>query len=150
MTTNSASGRPASYSGACFCGSIEIVASGEPMQMGYCHCESCRIYSGSPVATFALWRADDVSVRKGADLLGHFNKTGMSDRQFCSRCGGHLLTGHPELGLTDIRPAVLRDFVFKPQLHLNYAETVMPMHDGLTKLRDFPTEAGGSGETIPE
>jgi hypothetical protein len=24
------------------------------------------------------------------------------------------------------------------------------MHDGLPKLRDFPVEFGGSGETVPE
>jgi len=27
---------------------------------------------------------------------------------------------------------------------------VLPMRDGLTKLRDFPKEFGGSGETVPE
>jgi hypothetical protein len=30
------------------------------------------------------------------------------------------------------------------------AETVPPMKDGLPKLRDFPAEAGGSGEVMPE
>jgi hypothetical protein len=39
---------------------------------------------------------------------------------------------------------------FKPTVHLNYAETVLPMKDGLPKLKDFPLEAGGSGEAIPE
>ncbi|HJS61620.1 MAG TPA: GFA family protein, partial [Pseudolabrys sp.] len=29
-------------------------------------------------------------------------------------------------------------------------ETVLPMKDGLPKLRDFPAAAGGSGETMPE
>jgi hypothetical protein len=27
---------------------------------------------------------------------------------------------------------------------------VLPMRDGLPKLKDFPAEAGGSGETITE
>jgi hypothetical protein len=39
---------------------------------------------------------------------------------------------------------------FRPTVHLNYAETVLPMKDGLPKLKDFPVEAGGSGEAIPE
>ena len=39
---------------------------------------------------------------------------------------------------------------FKRTVHLNYAETVLPMKDGLPKLKDFPTEAGGSGEVTPE
>ena len=32
----------------------------------------------------------------------------------------------------------------------NYAETVLPMKDGLPKLKDFPAELGGSGEAVPE
>jgi hypothetical protein len=35
-------------------------------------------------------------------------------------------------------------------VHLNYAETVLPMRDGLTKLKDFPAEIGGSGKILPE
>jgi hypothetical protein len=31
-----------------------------------------------------------------------------------------------------------------------YAETVLPMRDGLPKLKDFPAEFGGSGEAIAE
>jgi len=37
-----------------------------------------------------------------------------------------------------------------PGVHVNYESTVLPMKDGLPKLRDFPTELGGSGETMAE
>jgi hypothetical protein len=35
-------------------------------------------------------------------------------------------------------------------VHINYSETVLPMRDGLPKLKDFPAEFGGSGEQVPE
>jgi hypothetical protein len=35
-------------------------------------------------------------------------------------------------------------------VHLNYEETVLPMRDGLPKLKDFPAAIGGFGETMPE
>jgi hypothetical protein len=35
-------------------------------------------------------------------------------------------------------------------VHVNYAETVLPMKDGLPKLKDFPKEFGGSGESMAE
>jgi len=35
-------------------------------------------------------------------------------------------------------------------VHVNYAETVLPMRDGLPKLKDFPAELGGSGEHVAE
>ena len=31
-------------------------------------------------------------------------------------------------------------------MHVNYESTVLPMKDGLPKLKDFPAELGGSGE----
>jgi hypothetical protein len=39
---------------------------------------------------------------------------------------------------------------FTPALHVNYAETVLPIRDGLPKLKDFPAEMGGSGTVLPE
>lgn len=135
-------------SGTCFCGAVEIEANGAPLEMGYCHCTSCRSYSGGPMSGYILWKSGDVKVSRGAEFLGRFNKTGMSERQFCTKCGGHVMAAHPGLGLTDVRAGIMRGLVFKPTVHLNYAETVLPIHDDLLKLKDFPVEAGGSGETI--
>jgi hypothetical protein len=91
-----------------------------------------------------------VTVTKGAELIGRFNKEGFSDRQHCIRCGGHIMTGHPGLGFTDIYAAIIPDISFRPSVHLNYAETVLPIRDGLPKLKDFAASAGGSGEMLPE
>jgi hypothetical protein len=136
--------------GACFCGAVQIEVTGAPEGMGYCHCASCRSWSAGPVNAFTLWKPENVKVTKGADRVGHFMKTDMSDRQFCRDCGGHLMTHHPTLGLTDVFAATIPGVEFKPGVHVNYAETVLPMKDGLPKLRDFPKELGGSGEAIAE
>ena len=138
------------HRGACFCGAVEIEATGAPQQMGYCHCRSCRSYSGAPVVAFTLWKAENVRVVRGAELLGHFQKTAMTDRRFCTRCGGHVMADHPSLGFTDVCAGILPTVAFEPTVHLNYSETVLPMKDGIRKLRDFPAEAGGSGEVMPE
>lgn len=139
-----------SYSGACFCGAVEIRASGKPEAMGYCHCRSCRSWSGGPVNAFSLWQADAVEVVKGAEHVATYAKTEMSHRQYCRLCGGHIMAAHPPLGLIDVFAATIPDLAFKPEVHVNYAETVLPMRDGLPKMKDFPAEIGGSGETIPE
>ena len=138
------------YRGACFCGAVQIEASGQPLEMLYCHCQGCRSWSGAPVVAFSLWRAEQVVVIRGEELLGGSNKTGMSDRRFCTRCGGAVMVGHPALGFADVPAAMLPTLPFTPEIHLNYAETVLPMRDGLPKLRDFPAHAGGSGQLIPE
>jgi hypothetical protein len=138
------------HRGTCFCGAVEVTAHGDPVDMGYCHCGSCRAYSGAPLVAFTIWPAAAVQVTRGAEHLGGFNKVGTSDRKFCTRCGGHLFIDHPQLGLVDVRAAVLPTVRFVPRAHLSYAEAVLPVKDGLPKFRDFPAEIGGSGELMPE
>jgi hypothetical protein len=138
------------HTGTCFCGAVEVQVAGAPEAMGYCHCASCRSWSAGPVNAFTLWKPENVKVTRGAESLGHFKKTGMSDRQFCTKCGGHLMADHPPLGLVDVYAATIPSLKFEPGVHVNYAETVLRMKDGLPKLRDFPSAFGGSGETLPE
>ena len=89
-------------------------------------------------------------VTSGAEHIGMFQKTAASERKYCTKCGGHLLTNHPGLGLVDVFTATLPTLAFVPGVHVNYAETVLPMRDGLPKFKDFPAEFGGLGELIAE
>jgi hypothetical protein len=74
----------------------------------------------------------------------------VSDRKYCTKCGGHLMTDHPPLGLVDVYAATIPSVDFVPGVHVNYSETVLAMKDGLPKLKDFPAELGGSGIAVPE
>ena len=138
------------HKGTCFCGSVEVEATGDPAGMGYCHCSSCRSWSAGPVNAFTLWAPENVKIIKGAALIQEFHKSPNSVRKWCKTCGGHLLTEHPQWNLVDVYAATLPSVAFKPGVHVNYQETVLPMKDGLPKLRDFPKELGGSGEIIAE
>ena len=138
------------YAGKCFCGAVELTVTGEPVAMGYCHCNSCREWSAGPVNAFSLWPPEAVRITKGAENVGSYQKTEKSIRQWCKTCGGHLLTEHPLWGLTDVYTAVIPDLRFKAALHVNYESTVLPMRDGLPKQKDVPAEMGGSGVLLPE
>ena len=138
------------HRGTCFCGAVQVEVTGAPEAMGYCHCASCRSWSASPINAFTLWKPENVRVTRGSESLGHFAKTATSDRQFCTQCGGHVMAQHPTFGLADVYAATLPTLEFKPALHVNYAETVLPMKDGLPKMKDFPSELGGSGVALPE
>ncbi|MBL8687964.1 MAG: GFA family protein [Rhodospirillaceae bacterium] len=138
------------HKGTCFCGSVEIDVSGAPEAMGYCHCSSCRSWSGGPVNAFTLWKPDAVKVTKGAEHVKTFQKTPQSQRQYCAKCGGHLMTNHPSFGLIDVFASTVPSVAFKAGVHVNYAETVLPMKDGLPKLKDFPADLGGSGQIVAE
>lgn len=138
------------HSGSCFCGAVRLTVSGDPAAMGYCHCESCRHWSAGPVNAFTLWNPEAVKITQGADNIGTYAKTPQSHRKWCKTCGGHILTEHPSMGLTDVYAAVIPSFPFEPDVHVHYQEAVLRIHDGITKLKDVPAEMGGSGESMAE
>lgn len=138
------------HGGHCFCGDVEIRVVGEPVAMGYCHCDSCRAWSAGPVNAFTLWPPSSVAITRGAEKVGRYHKTPNSIRAWCTTCGGHLLTEHPGLGVTDVYAAVLENFEFLPAVHVNYGESRLPMRDGLPKQKDFPKEMGGSGTLLAD
>jgi len=136
--------------GSCFCGAVQMRVSGEPVGMGYCHCESCRHWSAGPVNAFTLWKPEDVQITRGEDNLASYSKSPQSIRKWCKTCGGHVLTEHPTMGVVDVYAAIIPDFPYEAGVHVNYQETVLRIRDGLPKMKDFPKEMGGSGATVAE
>ena len=139
-----------SYSGTCLCRGVQLTVEGQAEVMGYCHCNSCRKWSAGPVNAFSLWKPHALKIARGAQNIATFNLTPRSYRKWCTTCGGDVFTEHPGMGLVDIYAATIPDLQFKPAFHVNYAETVLPMRDGLPKFRAMPKEVGGSGETMAE
>ena len=140
----------ATYKAGCFCGAVEVEATGAPVFAGYCHCADCQAWSAAPVNAFSLWKSGDVRVAKGASDIGTYNKTENSYRKFCKVCGGHIMTEHPRMRLTDVYANLLRGYTHQPTLHVNYASKTLSVRDGLPKYADFPSDLGGSGEKLPD
>jgi hypothetical protein len=138
------------HKGTCFCGKVAFTVEGAPAGMGYCHCNDCRVWAAAPINAFSLWAPEAVRVTQGQEQIGVYNKTPNSLRKFCKNCGGHLMTEHPQWKLIDVYAGVIPSFPFKAGVHVHYKDTVLPMKDGLPKMRDLPKEMGGSGETLPE
>jgi hypothetical protein len=89
-------------------------------------------------------------VTQGEELIGDCSKNGLTYRQWCTACGGHLLQRHPHWDMVNVFAATISAFPFVPEVHVNYASTVLPIKDGVPKLKDFPEDLGGSGETAAE
>lgn len=118
--------------------------------MGYCHCDDCRKWSATPLTAYMIWPPEAVAVTKGEEHVGSYSHTGSNHRKFCKKCGSNLMSHVPGANFTDVYPAVVPDIEFRPTMHVYYSKSVLKIPDGLPKLRDFPTEMGGSGETMPE
>ena len=133
------------YSGSCFCGAVQLTVSGEPEGMGYCHCASHAGAGRRDRSMPSLYGNPKQNDHPGSGEHRHHNKTPNSYRKWCKTCGGHVLTEHPGLGLTDVYAAVIPYFPYHAGVHVHYQETVLPMKDGLPKMKDLPEEMGGSG-----
>ncbi len=137
------------FRGTCFCGAVEVEVSGPPFAQGYCHCTDCRAWSASPVNGFSLWPEDRVKVTKGQEYVASYAKMPRSQRTFCTKCGGHVMTVHPN-EFVDVYASVLPGLDFEPVMHVFYQERLMNVPDGLPKYATVPAEFGGDGELIEE
>jgi predicted GNAT family acetyltransferase len=140
----------ATYKAGCFCGAVELEATGKPVFAGYCHCHDCQAWSAAPINAFSLWKSDSVRIVRGEADIGSFHKTENSYRKFCKQCGGHLMTEHPRMRLIDVYANLLQGYTHEPTLHANYASKMVSVRDGLPKYRDLPADLGGSGETLAD
>lgn len=138
------------YHGSCFCGAVQLTVTGAPVGMGYCHCESCRHWSGGPVNAFTLWKPEALRITQGAEHIATYNKTPNSYRKWCKKCGGHIYSEHPGMGLIDVFAATIPELPFKPSIHVHYQESRLHIQDGLPKMKDLPQRMGGSGEILAE
>ena len=136
--------------GSCFCGAIELEVSGLSVAMGYCHCKDCAKWSASPMNSYSFWAPDQFKITKGKEHIRTFSKTSHSVRKFCNKCGGHIMTDHPDSNLIDVFVCILAGFKFKPTIHVYYESKTVSVKDGLPKFKDLPLEFNGSGETVPE
>ncbi len=73
------------YEGGCMCGAVRYEADGEPLQVGHCHCHSCRSHTGAPVVTFVVFEHNQVKFTKGDRKI--YNSSPGVGRGFCDQCG---------------------------------------------------------------
>ena len=138
------------HNGACFCGAVQIELTGEPNMMGYCHCTDCAEWAGAPVNAFSLWSPENVKITAGEDKLASYARTPASHRRFCRDCGGHVLSEHPDMGMTDVYLNIVPTLQHQGTMHIFYGEKSMSVPDGLPKFKDMPAEFGGSGEMLSD
>jgi hypothetical protein len=70
--------------GRCFCGAVQIVASGEPFQVSWCHCRDCRRQTGAPAVVWAGFEAARVAF---AGAPKRRQSSPHITRGFCAACG---------------------------------------------------------------
>ena len=68
--------------GGCLCGAVRIVATGQPLRVGICHCLDCRKHHGALFYAAAIFPAAAVSVTGETHAF--------RGRHFCPDCGSSI------------------------------------------------------------
>jgi hypothetical protein len=122
-------------SGRCLCGAVTFEYEGSENWRGYCHCESCRRNTSSPVTAF--FGVPRTAYRfTGAAPAAYESSPGVR-RLFCRRCGT------PMAYDADRFPDEIHFYAaslsdpknFSPQAHFHYAERLpwLELKDDLPK-----------------
>ncbi len=115
------------HTGGCLCGAVRYEARGEPLAVGYCHCESCRRHTGAPVVAYVGFKADQLCF-SGQERSRYVSSPGVR-RAFCGRCGTPLTwEGYVEnrkADLIELHIATLdHPERYRPEDHSRYAERI--------------------------
>jgi len=76
---------PTKPTGGCHCGAVRYEATGAPLYVPYCHCETCRKTTGAPVVLFVMFKEDQVQFTKGVRKV--YRSSPSVKRTFCGDCG---------------------------------------------------------------
>ena len=79
-----------SLNGSCLCGAVAYRAEGEPGDMWFCHCRSCRKASGVAFATWIAVDSRDYCWTSGSEAVKTFPSSDQLQRCFCGSCGSVL------------------------------------------------------------
>ncbi|MCC1494996.1 GFA family protein [Cognatishimia sp. F0-27] len=120
----------AEYKAQCFCGSVRLSVAGDPVLQCYCHCMTCRAFSGAAFTSVVLWPTEQVRFDDGQALVHRFRREDRpSFRLSCTACGGALGSELPHLAMTDIYAGLVPGFSFEPTYHINYEHAVFPIRE---------------------
>ena len=100
-----------SITGRCYCGEVEYTIAASPLFRAQCHCRPCQYFTGGHPQIAMGFRESAFRYCKGsASAYARPDLEHAVQREFCSRCGVHLVARSPALPDTVlVRPGTLDD-----------------------------------------
>ncbi|MEM8729239.1 MAG: GFA family protein [Pseudomonadota bacterium] len=80
--------RTRDLAGGCACGAVRFHARDVPLQVGICHCETCRRWTGS--ALLGVTIPEDNVRWDGEDQIARRQSSSFAERAWCKACGSGL------------------------------------------------------------
>lgn len=131
------------FSGHCHCEAIAFGIAGDPTNVVYCHCESCRRSTSSPFTVFLIVLRRDFGWTRGRPKT--FCSSAGVRRSFCDHCGSPLAyecDARPDK--IDLYACTLSDpYVVEPKIHV-HADEQLPWSDVFDSLPRFGVPGAGA------
>jgi len=123
------------HNGSCLCGEIEFEARAKPLCAAYCHCRSCRVNTGAPVAAYVGFAHDQVHYVHGERAF--YQSSPGVQRGFCRNCSTPMTyeskrwPGEVHIHISALHQPEL----FLPEAHIYCAERIpwLEIHDHLPR-----------------
>jgi len=128
--------------GHCLCGAVTFEYQGTENWRAYCHCESCRRCTASPVTAFLGVPLE--AFRFTGEAPSVYESSPGVQRLFCGRCGSPMAYRADRYpGEIHLYAATLDDPEnYAPQCHVHDAER-LPWFDVRDDLKRFAASGGG-------
>ena len=126
------------HSGTCFCGAVAIEVTGAPEAMGYCHCELLPLLVRRARECLHFVEAAEREDHEGGAIPRPLPENADERPAVLHEVRWASVDRAPDFGLTDVYAATIPGVAFKPGVHVNYAESVLPIRDGLPKMKGLP------------
>lgn len=124
------------HKGRCLCGKIQFVVTGEPVWVGFCHCDSCRKSTGAAAVTFVGVNNTDFEFVSGTPTI--FESSPGVRRGFCNKCGSPLTYDSERYdSYTQFHIGTFENpDLFSPQAHVHCSEKLLwfKTDDGLPQF----------------
>jgi len=101
---------PVQWQGGCYCKALRYLVVEKPTIAAQCHCRECQYFSGGAPHLFMLVSRSGFQYTQGAPA--QFMRTDLTaavTRDFCARCGTHILTRRPGLEPLILKVGTLDD-----------------------------------------
>jgi hypothetical protein len=82
--------------GRCMCGRVQYEVAEPLLGALYCHCKRCQRRSGTAFSTTALTVPASFRLTRGEGVVRTWRPLDGWAKWFCTDCGSHLCTTHPE------------------------------------------------------
>jgi hypothetical protein len=86
-----------SFPGGCLCGAVRYEIRRKHLNAMHCYCGMCRRAHGGAFSTHVVARPDQIVWLQGRETLHAFESSPGAFREFCPKCGTHLVV-HGQTG----------------------------------------------------